>query len=346
MFEMKRIIIRADGNAEIGAGHLMRCLTIAGQVTKKENVLFVCADEASAQLVIERGFSAFVLGTDYKDMPSEMPVWERMKQLNVGGLQCGEVSILVDSYFVQEDYLEALRCYGRVFLMEDMGNIPGPVDGIINYNAYAENSMYEKACMEADAELYFGSCYTPVRPEFTGREYLVGRDVKTVLLTTGGGDKDNIAGRILKAVYRPGIAYKVVTGRFNPHYEELCTYAERYPGVEILHDVRDMATLMINCDMAITAGGTTVYELCSIGVPFICFSYAENQEKAVDYMGENRIALSAGRYHINAERCLEDMKEAFERLFVDENLRRELSDCEREIVDGRGAERIAAILEK
>ena len=46
------ILVRADGNAKIGVGHLMRCLTIIGAYAEmsgsRDDVLFVCADEMSA----------------------------------------------------------------------------------------------------------------------------------------------------------------------------------------------------------------------------------------------------------------------------------------------------------
>ncbi|MBQ8822338.1 MAG: UDP-2,4-diacetamido-2,4,6-trideoxy-beta-L-altropyranose hydrolase [Lachnospiraceae bacterium] len=343
---MKKIIIRADGNAKIGAGHLMRCLTVAEQIEQRENVLFVCADQESAGLVLERGFSAFVLGTEYRDMMSELPLWEQMRMQNVGGLLMGDVVILVDSYFADADYLKALQAYGKVFLMDDLAADAKPVDGIINYNAYASEELYEPYEKSHQTRFFTGSGFTPVRPEFVDRDYRISEQVNSVLLTTGGGDRDNIAGHILEVIYREGIVFKVVTGRFNPNYEVLCEYAKAHPGVEILHDVKDMAGLMLTCDMAITAGGTTVYELCSIGVPFICFSYAENQEKAVSYMSKKQIALSAGKYHVDAQQCLEEMKAAFDRLLGDHALRRSFHKREKEVVDGRGAKRIAALLEK
>ena len=139
---MNRIIIRADGNAKIGAGHLMRCLTVAEKL-EKENVLFVCGDEDSAVLTMERGFSAFVLGTDYRDMVSELPIWQQMKEKNIGGLGMDKVTILVDSYYVNNEYLTALKQLGKVVLLDDMAQDVKVAHVIINYNAFANKEMYE-----------------------------------------------------------------------------------------------------------------------------------------------------------------------------------------------------------
>ncbi len=341
---MNRIIIRADGNAKIGAGHLMRCLTVA-ETLDKNNVLFVCADEDSAMLAMERGFSVFVLNTDYQDMVSELPAWERMKAQGIGGLGLETVTILVDSYYVNNEYLQNLRHYGKVVLLDDMAQDVKAADTLINYNAFATTEMYKAFIKAVDTIIYTGSSYIPVRPDFVQRSYDVADRVKRVLITTGGGDRDNIAGQILDTIYEKGISYQVVTGRFNPNYESLQKYARNYPGVEILHDVKDMAGLMLGCDMAITAGGTTVYELCSIGVPFICFSYAENQERLVEYMEQERIALSSGKYHVDAGKCLKRMKTEFGRMKENFLLRKECSEKEKQVVDGLGARRIGQLLE-
>ena len=49
---------RADGSAAAGAGHLMRCLTVAQELQKliahPEEVWFLCAEEASAELLRRR----------------------------------------------------------------------------------------------------------------------------------------------------------------------------------------------------------------------------------------------------------------------------------------------------
>ena len=121
-------LIRADGNAKIGAGHLMRCLTIAEALREAlEEALFVCADKDSAALVEAHGFRAGVLGTDYRYMEAELPKWEQV--IFDGGTElCPPGSepqkkthvILVDSYYATPAYLERLKAYGVVVLLDVM----------------------------------------------------------------------------------------------------------------------------------------------------------------------------------------------------------------------------------
>ncbi len=355
----KDILIRADGNAKIGAGHLMRCLTIAEVLDNKVQVGFICADRDSAELALSKGFDAYVLGTDYQDMEQELPLWS---QLFGEGKQSGQEEagqeeirqqeqyvrtrkILVDSYYVTNAYLEVLQAYGQVILLDDMCKHPRNVNALINYNAFATKEMYDSLNSPYETRYYVGGKYIPIRKEFCEKEYQVKEQVENILITTGGGDSENIAGRILDKIWDASHAFHVVTGRFNPHYEEMMKRAEDSGNIHVYHDVKDMAGLMHRCDLAVTAGGTTIYELSALGVPFVCFSYAENQEKLTEYIGTMQIAGYSGAYHKNAAETLEDIAKQIEELKKSSVLRKEYSEKERQLVDGEGARRIAGILQ-
>lgn len=353
-------IIRADGNAKIGAGHLMRCLTIGEAVRKllkAPETLVLCADEESAKLASDRGFHTGVFHTDYRRMEDELALWKQW-------IKDEENTILVDSYYVTDAYLEALRCFGRVCLMDDMQKHAYPVDVVVNYNVFADEAVYKKMyygaangqamydgqCAGSPAgemdcvQLYLGGLYAPLREQFQNVNYQVKDRVKQVLLTTGAGDADNIAGAIMDRVYREDLIYHVLVGRFSPHLPDWQQRAKTCSNIQVHFDVQDMAGLMKQCDLAVTAGGSTVYELSAVGVPFIAFSYAENQELLVEYLGDRDAAGSAGAWHKNREKTLEQLDFWFQRFCMDYDLRQKYAKRERSMVDGQGAERLARAL--
>lgn len=339
-------LIRADGNAKIGAGHLMRCLTIADELSKligSREILFVCADEQSAELAAGRGYETFVLRSNLQNMEGELSAWEEIpkknKETNV---------ILVDSYFVTNRYLCEVSKYGYVILLDDMGEQRFSVDGVINYNAFVDRQQYKNLYEPGNTDLILGSDYVPIRPQFREGFYRVREQVENILVTTGGGDVENIAGRILKElqgkITDDIIDYNIVIGTFNPHLEEMQELAEASPNIHIYHDVYDMAALMRQCDLAVTAGGSTIYELAAVGVPFICFSYAENQEKITEYLGREGIAYFAGAYHKEGEIVLERIAEQAKELVRDYQKRNVCYLKIKTLTDGAGAERIARLL--
>ncbi len=347
--------IRADGNENIGAGHLMRCLTVGTELIKLtagEEVVFLCADGKSGALAARQGFRTLVLGTDYRDMASELPALERIfgglredsKEEGAAPGQSARPVILVDSYCVTDEYLEGLRRFGTVALMDDMGKKRHPADAVINYNLTADAAVYERYYRGTGTRLLLGSAYVPVREQFLNRGYQVKAAAKTVLITTGGGDSENIAGRLLRALWEEGREYHLVAGRFNPHFQALRQMEEEHGNIRLHCDVADMAGLMAAADIAVTAGGSTIYELAVLGVPFICFSCAENQEPLTEYIGAHRIAGFGGAFHRSPGEAAERVGSLFRELASDENLRRRYHDNEKRLVDGYGAKRLAEAL--
>lgn len=343
-YEEKRMYyIRADGSAAAGAGHLMRCLTIADELQRLPEatgrIRFLCADDASAAFVREKGYEALVLHTDQHRMEEELPVLEELPDMHKV-----QPVFLVDSYYVTDSYLKGLSRHGRVFLLDDMGDHAYPVDGVINYNAFACAQHYRQLYAESRTCCYVGSRYVPVRPQFLEHSYTVREQVREVLITTGGGDRENIAAQVLKAVRKEHCRYHVVVGRFSPHFAFWKQLEQQSSRLCVHHDVKDMAALMCRCDLAVTAGGTTIYELAAAGVPFLCFSYAENQEALTEYVGREKIAGYCGAWHLDSRGMLARMRALAEEACMDRALRIRMHERERQMTDGLGAGRIAALL--
>lgn len=342
------LIIRADGNAQIGIGHLMRCMTVGEAVKNLYGddypILFICADAETAKFVSDHGFEFRILNTDCRYMDEELDQFALCLSQYDDGLS-GKNTILADSYYVTDSYLLRLGEYGRVYLMDDMQSHAYPVDGIINYNLFASEEIYGNLYRGRNVEFYLGGKYTPLRKQFAGSGYQVGETVKDVLIVTGGGDEKNIAGEILDAIYRyDTVTYHVLVGRFSPHLESWRRKSRETGNVKIYYDISDVAGLMTKCDMAVSAGGSTLYELSALGIPFICFSYADNQDALVDYIGSEQIAGCAGRWHHGKESVLESIREQFESMCDNKELRQQYSRSERRLVDGQGAYRLAEIL--
>ncbi len=338
---------RADGSAATGAGHLMRCLTVAQELQKRteqpEEICFLCAEKASAELLQSYDMPVKILGTDPSHLEGELPVLEQL----VKGT--GHV-FLVDSYAVTNHYLRKLHRSGRVYLLDDMQQQGFPVDGVINYNLFASAEKYRELYDKKTAR-YLGAAYVPVRQQFceAAKQYTLPDVVTDILITTGGGDRDNIAGEILQELCEHSLAgkavrYHLVVGRFNPNREKMERYASEHSEVVLHCDVRDMAELMASCQLAVTAGGTTIYELSVLGVPFVCFSYTENQEGLTKWLGEHGITGYGGAWHRDLAGTRKAIGSWCLEAWEKKELRQNAYEAERALIDGQGAARIAEIL--
>lgn len=374
------VLIRADGNPVIGMGHIMRCLAIAAALEEKP--VFVTACEECRSVIEERGYRVVVLPTDYRRMEEELPLLERLAAetaepgaagAETAGSKAGRGKagmaaapgkrpvFLVDSYQVTEEYFRRLKKLGAVACLEDMG-ISYPVDLLINYNLYAPGLHYAPGL-----RTLLGTAYVPLRREFVragsggrqggrggageGRTGESGSGEAQVLLTTGGGDPYFAAAGFLEAFLaeepgEDGPVFHVVSGPMNVFAGELQARYGGNPRVRIHERVTDMRAIMEQCDVALTAAGSTVYELCSLGIPIICFYYAENQRQGAECLAEQTDIVNAGNYAGNAAETVQRALGAFRRCMREPGYRRLLEKQERRLVDGRGAGRIAEELSR
>lgn len=347
------VVIRADANSKIGMGHVMRCLSVADALLKRgEEVLFVTADDTPVPLLTKKGIPYRVLHTDYADMEAELPeLWEVLRELPQGAespeeaLPQRNTFILVDSYYVTEKYLAALKKRITTIYIDDIYAFSYPVDMLINYNIYGEEMGYEKDAAFADTKLLLGTEYVPLREEFSAGEQQRTAADGGILITTGGSDSFNLAGQLLMEAMKYDALkekeYHAVSGSLNPHIGELQALAEKHENIHIHCNVTNMAELMAESEVALSAGGSTLYELCAMGVPVIAFSFAENQERLVQTFVKRGIAQYGGNYRKDGNKMIQNTIAGLEMLLEDENLRAEYRKKARTLVDGKGADRIA-----
>jgi UDP-2,4-diacetamido-2,4,6-trideoxy-beta-L-altropyranose hydrolase len=338
---MKHIYIRVDGNEIIATGHVMRCLSIAEQIRKLgAEVTFVVADDRPRALIEDRGFAVDVLNTQWNDLDKETEVlcaYVQKHQVKV---------LLLDSYYVTERYLQRIIQYTKIVYVDDMNRFAYPVHTLINYGVFTDRSMYEKTYQVAGVPVHFliGSEYIPLREEFARRSYKVRDTVQKVLITTGGTDQLNVAGNLLEWIAANpvlmGLEYHVIVGCFNQNKKKLYSLAESCANIYLHENVTNMSEWMRSCDVAISAAGTTTYELCACGIPSICLEVADNQEGAVAWE-KNGYMGYAGNAAKEMEQCLLRCEDLLLKYIDNYELRKKRSERMQALVDGRGAMRIA-----
>ena len=323
--------IRADGNGRIGLGHVMRCLSVADKIKALgEQVIFFVAEESPLSLIQERGYEALCLSSNWNCLEEETG-------LLLQKLMEYEVSLLlVDSYFVTEMYLQALKKQVKVAYLDDVNAFPYPVDMLINYSVYAFDVPYVK---KEGCEYLLGTAYAPLREQFERDKLPPKAEQDCILVLSGGTDPFGVAeevpARILEQKELSDYRVAVVLGS---EVTPAARFADN-PRVTFYKAVTDMAGLMRKATFGVSAGGSSLYELCACQVPTVTYSFADNQFGNVEKFHSLQIMPYAG-----------DLREQGEQVF--DRLVRQLADFHREnqkdrltamsqLVDGKGALRIA-----
>lgn len=345
------LYIRADGNTDIGMGHVMRCLSVA-EAAAELSPTFITADEGCRGMIEDRGFRVIVLNTDYKNMTDEPALLADLFDRDADVL-------LVDSYQVSVAYYRALTKLVRVACFEDMG-IAYPVHLLVNYNIYAQGLArnYMPPRSENDAvrtcpdRFLLGAAYMPLRKAFQEpSSYVVGDSVTDVTITTGGSDpyfatasfadvliNDGFTGALFK---ERKLRLHLVSGPFNRFADELKCRYQSYEGIVIHERVKDMRGLLSDSDVVISATGSTIYEISALGVPMVVFYFAENQRQGAEALEKLTDIVNAGCFAEDGAAVAERVTQALTKCILDKSYRERLSRQEKELIDGKGAKRIA-----
>jgi len=348
---MMRVAIRADGSPFIGMGHVMRTLALAGALRQAgHEVVFLSRFEPGLSRIREQGFAVSEVaggapdgaGREYEPAGDSETV---CRLLRIENFAC----LVTDSYRVDTEYFRQVRPLVEAsFYIDDLNRFPVAVDGVINGNINAESLGYDQ--WPETVERWLGCRYNLLRPEFAALpERPTAEEVRTVLLIAGGGD----SGDLLALLAHNLLGAKVGTERMELRLvapvrsradQELESLQRRYSGkVRILRSVTEMARLMQECDLAISAGGSTLYELCAAGVPRLAFVLAANQQGIVEAMVRQELAVSIGSTDKLAGSAVAESVS----LLAKDWARRDRQNRQgRRLVDGQGARRVAQEMER
>ena len=368
---MEQVIgIRVDANGTVAMGHIMRCITIAKQMKYlRQKTIFFTADSYAHDLLEAAGMEYVCLNTAWNRMEDET------QQLREELEKTGCRKLLVDSYQVTRAYFDKLRDICKIIYIDDCFEDVYPVDMVINYNAYHVRFPY-KETYEGRAKLLLGTAYVPLREEFQ-RAYLqkMGMESKAevslcpfdfetkkvlhilkqrrdeqkgrvnVLLSSGGGDTyDALSGILQSAAEEPALSravFHVVVGKFNQNREKLQALAEKNPAIRLYRNVSNMAELMEECDLAVSAAGTVLFELCAMQIPAVFFVCADNQLYDSEFFADEERMLFAGDIRQDREECLKRINRNLKILLQDKALRKRMKEALCQVTDGQGALRIA-----
>ncbi len=329
--------IRADANEQIASGHVMRCLSIADALSSLgEDVLFFTADTFAEEWIIERGYKTICLHSDWNDKDGELP--RLLKEIDGHRLDL----LLIDSYQVTVKYLQTLHETVRLAYIDDLNAFDYPVDVVINYSIYAEQLIYPH-----NKRYLLGTSYTPLRKQFNISDPQLEQaisdrnDNRQILITTGAADPLHVAESVIKSVLKEPLLQAfdlvIVKGRFSAPLQY-----NNDDHIIVLEDVVDMAELMLKSNMAVSAGGSTLYELCACSVPTVTFSYTDNQIGNVQSFAQRGIMEYAGDAREDANIGETIVQKLL--LYIDTDRKTTVEKRMRELRCGNGATNLAKAL--
>jgi UDP-2,4-diacetamido-2,4,6-trideoxy-beta-L-altropyranose hydrolase len=337
------LIVRADADAKIGTGHLMRCLALAQSWSERGGeATFVtnCENAGLRERLKGEGFAVVQVESSYpheSDLATTRAVLKRYPN----------AWCVVDGYHFDAGFHRFVRkCGNRALVVDDTAGLEFyDADAILNQNINAEKLEYNCA---PETVLLRGTRYAMLRREFwqwQNFERETPAVARKILITMGGGDFHNQTLKAMRAIEQTGIEnleVKAVVGASNPHLSILENVAENSPiRIELIRATQNMAGILAESDLAISAAGSTCWEMAFMRLPSVLIVTADNQTAIAAGLDNAGFAANLGWFERISEN---DLAQTLSEILFNPERRAAMSRRGREIVDGRGAERVVEAL--
>jgi len=338
------LVIRADANARMGTGHLMRCLALAqGWKARGGQATFItaCESDSLRRRLLDEGFQVITLERSYPESTD----WEITSQMLAAR---SNAWVVLDGYHFDTVYQHRVKEMGhRLLVIDDMAHLERYcADVVLNQNINAESLHY--SC-EPHTRLLLGTRYVLLRSEFLawqGWQREIPEVARKVLVTLGGGDPDNQTLKVIRSLQQVDadeLEAVVVVGASNPHFQKLQSAAQSFQfPIQIVQNATDIPKLMAWADVAVSAGGSTCWEMAFMGLPNVVLVLAENQQDIAAGLDKAGVALELGWFEQVTD---VHVAEVLSGLLDDHNRRQQISRDGRALVDGAGSERVVSALQ-
>jgi UDP-2,4-diacetamido-2,4,6-trideoxy-beta-L-altropyranose hydrolase len=304
------LLFRTDASVAIGTGHVMRCLALAqAWQDRGQRAVFAMAESTPAlqsRLANER-CEVLAISSNAGDAGDA-------EQVIALAHQEGAEWIVVDGYRFTAEYQRALKAAGcKILFLDDYGHASQySADLVMNQNVGASEALY--ASRESYTRLLLGPRYALLRREFTewrGWKREIAPECRRLLVMMGGSDPENITARVISALQGfHDLEVTVVVGGSNPRLPELTQLVARSgQKITLREDVTNMPELMASADLAVSAAGSTTWELCLMGLPALLIDVAPNQTALAKELNRTGCAVHAGDRSITASAIAERLQD-------------------------------------
>jgi UDP-2,4-diacetamido-2,4,6-trideoxy-beta-L-altropyranose hydrolase len=337
-----RILFLADAGPEVGGGHVMRCLTLARALVERGAECAFVESRGAAPILRRFGWPAQTLLAiaDAGDVAALVAFANEFAE------RFDPTTVVIDHYGIDVRQEDLLHINGRrLVVIDDLADRKHRCDLLLD-PGYGRRREHYDLVVEGECATMVGPSHALVRPEFgAARQRSLGRrakhgPVRRALISLGLTDLGAVTHRVVQALIETlgDIRLDVVLGHDAPSIPALGEMALSDRRLHLWVDTAEMASLMADADIAIGAGGSSVWERATVGLPTVSVVLAGNQREMVDQLAGAGFTLAVDVAEPDFEARL---RACWTTLVGDQTLRWSLAERTAQLCDGNGAERVA-----
>ncbi|MFD0863146.1 UDP-2,4-diacetamido-2,4,6-trideoxy-beta-L-altropyranose hydrolase [Sungkyunkwania multivorans] len=285
----KKIIFRADGNANTGLGHMYRLFAIIEMIKDTYDYIFLTREMSNIEIIPEAYHRSII--------PKEINIKEEPAWL-ASKFSPSEHVLFADGYQFDTSYQKEIKNAGyKMIYVDDLTSEYMYADAVINHSPLLTTSNFKG---ERYTNYYLGTDYAILRPSFleaTKRKRNI-TSFDKAFICFGGADTYDFSTKAAEALITFAVIKEIhiVQGAANRH-DSLEGLANNHQDHVFLHknlNETQFVDLISNCNIAIAPASTVLYELCCIQVPVLSGFFIDNQELIYNGFKNNKAIYPMG----------------------------------------------------
>ena len=241
--------------------------------------------------------------------------------------------VVIDTYQVDDAYISGIKSLSRLTVCyDDNAQYTYDCDVLLNANLHANELEFRFG--PHLPRLLLGGRYALLRREFRESDVInIREQANRVFICFGGSDVMNMTPRVIQALKTlKGVSLSVILGGYTKNDNEVLNLLDET--VTVYKTPDKISNILRECDVAITASGSMIYELAVVGMPSIIIAQADNQLLIYEYAKREGIAICSGTM---SSFDVDLIAKETSNLLVNYNKRKTLSDKIKKKVDKNGA---------
>ena len=191
--------------------------------------------------------------------------------------------LVIDHYALDSRWHSVMRGHtGRIAVIDDLADRLHDCDLLLDQNDITGAEARYRDLVPTHCRLLLGPHYALLRPEFAkwrARAPRQRKSVRRLLVFFGGSDASNYTGAAIEALDHLSFPFEadIVVGGSNKARNKIADACQARTNLRFHCQIDNMAEIMTHADLAIGAGGTTVWERMCLGLPSIVVAIERNQ---------------------------------------------------------------------
>lgn len=336
------ILFRCDATPDLSWESFYQCMVLANAIQRRRRPTWFLSrlEPLSLAVTIHRG------GHEWNDTPTMLGTADDLDATLREIRRLSAAAVVVCGHDLNEEYLRELDAAGvLVVVVDNQAQVCFPNRLVINPFLGLGRERYQ---FERGTQLLLGSRFALVRPLIRRLRPIRAQEPAQpfrALVVLGDDDPTGYTLDVARELLQgEGLGRADVFVR--PHHvrlDELRALAADNPGrMDVLTEGPELSARVSRCHFAVTSGDGVALELACVGVPQIMTVLEPRHLSNAIRLDEEGVATNLG---LAGEVVLDDLRQAIQVFLTDPLERQGMARCGRQLIDGRGPDRLVTALE-